>query len=102
MALKPWDKRAMSTNKLQPIVQQELAKIPGVRVVAFQPPPLPGSIGLPVQFVIGTTEPFERLYNIAQEFLRQAQQSGMYDTPLHFDVKWEFSSNAWFQVFFAV
>src|SRR4029078_7754862 len=73
-----WDKRAMSTNKLQPIVQQELAKIPGVRVVAFQPPPLPGSIGLPVQFVIGTTEPFERLYNIAQDFLRQAQQSGLF------------------------
>jgi multidrug efflux pump len=78
MALKPWDRRAASTNKLQPIVQQEIAKIPGVRVVAFQPPPLPGSIGLPVQFVIGTTEPFERLYNIAQEFLRQAQQSGMF------------------------
>ena len=78
MALKPWDRRAVSTNKLQPIVQQEIAKIPGVRVVAFQPPPLPGSIGLPVQFVIGTTEPFERLYNIAQEFLRQAQQSGLF------------------------
>src|SRR3984885_12951072 len=78
MALKPWDRRPTSSNKLQPIVQQELAKIPGVRVVAFQPPPLPGSIGLPVQFVIGTTEPFERLYGIAQDFLHQAQQSGMF------------------------
>src|ERR1700730_15528674 len=76
MALKPWDRRATSSNKLTPAVQQEGAKIPGVRVVAFQPPPLPGSIGLPVQFVIGTTEPFERLYNIAQDFLREAQQSG--------------------------
>jgi multidrug efflux pump len=76
MALKPWDRRATSSNKLQPAVQQEVAKIPGVRVVAFQPPPLPGSIGLPIQFVIGTTEPFERLYNIAQDFLREAQQSG--------------------------
>jgi multidrug efflux pump len=37
---------------------------------------LPGSIGLPVQFVIGTTESFERLYGIAQQFLREAQQSG--------------------------
>ena len=78
MALKPWDRRTKSSNKLQPVVQQEVAKIPGVRVVAFQPPPLPGSIGLPVQFVIGTTEPFERLYNIAQDFLHQAQQSGMF------------------------
>jgi len=76
MALKPWDVRSKSTNVLQPVVQQELSKIAGIRVVAFQPPPLPGSIGLPVQFVIGTTEPFERLYDIAQRFLHQAQQSG--------------------------
>ena len=58
------------------MVQQELSKIAGMRVVAFQPPPLPGSIGLPVQFVIGTTEPFERLYDIAQKFLLEAQHSG--------------------------
>jgi len=76
MALKPWDARAKSTNALQPLVQQELAKISGIRVVAFQPPPLPGSIGLPLQFVIGTTEPFEHLYDIAQKFLREAQLSG--------------------------
>ena len=76
MVLKPWDARTRSSNQLQPVVQQELAKISGVRVVAFQPPPLPGSIGLPIQFVIGTTEPFERLYVIAQEFLQQAQKSG--------------------------
>jgi len=76
MALKPWDKRSKSTNALQPVVQQELAKIAGERVVAFQPPPLPGSIGLPLQFVIGTTEPFERLYNLAQDFLHEAQASG--------------------------
>ena len=76
MALKPWDKRSKSSNVLQPAVQQEVSKIAGLRVVAFQPPPLPGSIGLPVQFVIGTTELFERLYGIAQQFLREAQQSG--------------------------
>src|SRR6202167_1697368 len=76
MALKPWDKRSKSSNVLQPAVQQEGSKIAGIRVVAFPPPPLPGSIGLPVQFVIGTTESFERLYGIAQQFLREAQQSG--------------------------
>ncbi len=76
MALKPWDARSKSSNALQPVVQRELSKIAGIRVVAFQPPPLPGSIGLPVQFVIGTTESFERLYAVAQEFLHEAQQSG--------------------------
>jgi multidrug efflux pump len=76
MALKPWDVRSKSTNALQPVVQRELDKIAGVKVVAFQPPPLPGSIGLPIQFVIGTTEPFERLNDVAQKFLQEAQRSG--------------------------
>ena len=78
MVFKPWDERANTTNVLQPIVQQELGKIAGVRVAAFQPPPLPGSFGLPVQFVIVTTDPFERLFDIAQQFLQQARQSGMF------------------------
>src|SRR5579863_4621216 len=78
MVFKPWDERANTTNVLQPMVQQELGKIAGVRVAAFQPPPLPGSFGLPVQFVIVTTDPFERLFDIAQQFLQQARQSGMF------------------------
>ena len=53
--LKPWDERTMTSNQLQPIVQGELAGIAGAQVVAFQPPPLPGSTGLPIQFVINTT-----------------------------------------------
>ncbi len=78
MVLKPWDQRTKTTNDLQPVVQQEVAQIAGVRVVAFQPPPLPGSIGLPVQFVIGTTEPFQRLNDVAQQFLQEALKSGMF------------------------
>ncbi len=78
MVFKPWDKRTKTTNDLQPVLQQELNKVAGVRVAAFQPPPLPGSIGLPIQFVIVTTDPFERLNEIAQAFLQQALQSGMF------------------------
>jgi multidrug efflux pump len=78
MALKPWDRRSTSSNALQPVVQKELGKIAGERVAAFQLPPLPGSVGLPVQFVIGTTESFERLYDVAQDFLNKAQQSGLF------------------------
>jgi multidrug efflux pump len=78
MVFKPWDKRAKTTNVLQPVLQQELNNVAGVRVAAFQPPPLPGSIGLPLQFVIVTTEPFERLNEVAQQFLQEARQSGMF------------------------
>jgi multidrug efflux pump len=78
MVLKPWDQRTVTTNVLQPVLQQQLSKVAGVRVAAFQPPALPGSIGLPVQFVLVTTDPFERLNDISQQFLQQALQSGMF------------------------
>jgi multidrug efflux pump len=78
MVFKPWDARARTTNDLQPVLQQELGKVAGVRIAAFQPPPLPGSIGLPVQFALVTTEPYARLNEIAQSFLQQALQSGMF------------------------
>ena len=78
MVFKPWDVRAKTTNDLQPVLQQELSKIAGVRVAAFQPPALPGSFGLPVQFVITTTDPFARLNDVSQQFLQQALASGMF------------------------
>ncbi len=78
MVFKPWDQRAKTTNVIQPVLQGELNKVAGVRIAAFQPPALPGSIGLPVQFVLVTTDPFERLNTIAQQFLQQALASGMF------------------------
>ena len=78
MVFEPWDKRVKTTNDLQPVLQQELNTVAGVRIAAFQPPPLPGSLGLPLQFVIVTTEPFERLNDVAQGFLQQALASGMF------------------------
>jgi multidrug efflux pump len=88
MVLKPWDQRTRTTHQLQPIVQQAMNNIAGQRVVAFQPPPLPGSSGLPVQFVIGTTDPFERLNDVSQKFLHDAAASGLFiyiDTDLRLD-----------------
>jgi multidrug efflux pump len=78
MVLRPWDQRAKTADALQPALQQELNKIAGVRIAAFQPPALPGSIGLPVQFVITTTDPFDRLNDVAQQFLQKALQTGMF------------------------
>jgi multidrug efflux pump len=76
--LKPWDQRTRTSNQLEPLMQQALSHIAGQRDVAFQPPPLPGSSGLPVQFVIGTTAPFTQLDEVAQQLLQKAQQSGMF------------------------
>ena len=78
MVFKPWDERKQTTNELQPIIQNELNTIAGARVAAFQLPPLPGSQGLPVQFVLETTDSFERLNTVAQNFLQEAVKSGMF------------------------
>jgi multidrug efflux pump len=69
-------------------MQQAMAKIAGAQIVAFQPPPLPGSQGLPIQFIIGTTDPFSRLNDVAQQFLKDARASGLFiylDTDLKID-----------------
>ncbi|NOY12629.1 MAG: MMPL family transporter [Deltaproteobacteria bacterium] len=89
LVLKPWDQRKRTVSQLQPVIQKELSQIAGVRVVSFQPPSLPGSHGLPIQFVIQTTEPFERLYQVADKFLQEAQKSGRFiflDSDLKYDL----------------
>lgn len=88
MGLKPWDQRKRSSNQLQPLVQAKLDKITGAKVAAFQLPPLPGARGLPIQFVIKTTEPFTRLDLVNQDFMAKALASGMFaflDTDLKLD-----------------
>jgi multidrug efflux pump len=69
---KPWDKRTRSAHKLQLDLQQKWAQIAGAQVFAFQFPPLPGSSGYPVQFVITTTEPFQNLNDVAQAVVAKA------------------------------
>ncbi|NOT17565.1 MAG: MMPL family transporter [Sulfuriferula sp.] len=76
MVLKPWDERKKTAGELQPVLQKELAQIAGSQNAIFQPPPLPGARGLPIQFVITTTEPFAKLFDVSQTFLQTAQKTG--------------------------
>lgn len=79
MVLKPWDERQRTTNQLQPLVQNELNKIAGAKVAAFQLPSLPGGgSGLPIQFVITTTETFNNLNEVMQPILDKARASGLF------------------------
>jgi multidrug efflux pump len=79
MVFTPWDQRKLTPIQLQPEVQQKLNRLAGVRAVAFQPPPLPGSgRGLPVQFIICTTDPFEQLNRVSQTLLDKARASGLF------------------------
>jgi multidrug efflux pump len=88
MSLKPWDARTRTTNQIQPLLQGQFSKISGANIAAFQLPPLPGARGVPIQFVLQTTEPFERLNEVNQAFLQKARDSGYFiftDTDLKID-----------------
>ena len=79
MVMKPWSARSRTTQEMQPLVQADMNKVTGTRVVSFLPPPLPGSTGaLPLQFVIGTAQPFDKLDAVAQKFMQEAYASGMF------------------------
>jgi multidrug efflux pump len=86
--LKPWEQRTRSAHEIQQDLQQRWNKIAGARVAAFQFPPLPGSSGLPIQFVINSTESFDKLNTVTQEVLDKVKASGKFyfvDTDLKFD-----------------
>jgi len=78
MVMKPWDEREKTAMQLQPEVQRDLSRIAGSQIAVFQQPALPGARGLPIQFVITTSEPFANLFTVSQQFLRDALGSGQF------------------------
>ena len=78
MVLKPWDARTRTATAMQPGLQQQLSNIAGSQIAVFQPPSLPGARGVPIQFVITSSEPFDKLYQVSQQFLQEAQKTGQF------------------------
>lgn len=88
MGLKPWDQRKRTSNELQPMLQQQLSQLTGAIAAVFQLPPLPGSRGVPIQFVIKTTDSFQNLNEVSLALKDKALRSGMFlylDTDLKID-----------------
>ncbi len=87
--LKPWGERPENSVEVQQTVQSELTRFPVFNnFFVAQPPPLPSTFGAPVQFVIGTTESFDRLNTVVQRFLTEVRNSGRFffvDTDLKID-----------------
>lgn len=79
MVLTPWDARTLTSNQLQPMLQDKLNHIAGAKIAGFQLPSLPGGgSGLPIQFVITTTDDFNRLNEVLQPVLDKAHASGIF------------------------
>jgi len=79
MVLKTWDERAQSQFKLKEPLQKKLDAIAGLKSFAVIPPPLPGGgNGTPIQFVIKTTNDFQTLFDVSNQLLTKAQNSGLF------------------------
>jgi multidrug efflux pump len=88
MVTKPWNQRTKDTKVLLGEVSKKMATIPGVRVLATVPPPLPGGSNFPVEMVVNSTaEPLEML-EFSNQLLNAANKSGKFyfaDSDLKYD-----------------
>ncbi|WP_372958018.1 efflux RND transporter permease subunit [Marinobacter sp.] len=74
--LAPWSERDISQFDVQPLLNAELNKVTGLEIAVFAPPALPGSDGLPFQFVITSGGDYEQLVATANELQGKAMESG--------------------------
>jgi multidrug efflux pump len=87
-ALKPWDQRSDNSIQVQRRVQTAITRYPPFNgFLVTQPPPLPSSFGAPVQFVISTTESYDRLNQVTQSFLAELRKTGRFPFFLDTDLK---------------
>ncbi|MBT8071835.1 MAG: efflux RND transporter permease subunit, partial [Gammaproteobacteria bacterium] len=79
MVLKPWSERERGQVELQPQIQGDLMGVAGLEAYAINPPSLPGTpLGMPVNFVITTTQPHAALFEVAEELKQKAMESGLF------------------------
>ncbi|MDI5832164.1 multidrug efflux RND transporter permease subunit [Shewanella xiamenensis] len=77
--LVPWSERDKSQKQMQEFFAKEVKHIPGMAITTFQMPELPGaSSGLPIQFVITTSNSFASLFQIGTGVLEKVQKSPLF------------------------
>ncbi|HEY0435883.1 MAG TPA: efflux RND transporter permease subunit, partial [Phenylobacterium sp.] len=88
--LSDWDKRRRTAMDLLPVIQGMIGQVSGLRSVAFSLPPLPaGGQGLPIQFVVGSTNTPLATYELAGQLVQRAMGSGLFafaDIDLKYDL----------------
>jgi hydrophobe/amphiphile efflux-1 (HAE1) family protein len=90
LILQSWGERKRSQKEIMASLQPKLANVVGAQVLAFGPPPLPGSTGgPPLQFVIRTIADYQQLVKVMADVEKAARESGMFiftDSDLKFDL----------------
>ena len=79
LILKPWDQRKRSTMQIIKQMQVQVRQISGLQLQVFPMPALPtGSQGMPFQFVVTSTQPYQQFYPSVQKLLQAARDSGLF------------------------
>lgn len=79
LILKPWELRSKSQAQILKLLQPKLANIAGIRAVAFPLPSIPGNTGgLPIQFVLTSTQDNVVIYQVLQSLQEKAKNSGLF------------------------
>ncbi|MGE7992196.1 MexW/MexI family multidrug efflux RND transporter permease subunit [Pseudomonas sp. NPDC089554] len=74
-----WSQRQRSAASIQGELQQRVDAVEGNSIFVFQLPPLPASTGgLPVQWVLRSTEGYRSLYETMETLKTQARASGLF------------------------
>jgi multidrug efflux pump len=89
LVLKPWDQRTRGAVAIANQLNGAVGAISGVKFAAVLPSSLPGaSGGLPVQYVVSSTQDHARVVEVADELMKRALASGMFvyaDNSLKYD-----------------
>jgi multidrug efflux pump len=88
MVTKPWSERTRSTEDIVGEVFGKVSTIPGVRVIATTPEPLPGGSQFPIEFVINSTAEPREIYEFANALVQKAIESKVFmfaDSDLKYD-----------------
>ncbi len=87
VVLKPWNDRKRSVFEVLPEVQGDLAKIPGISMMAVTPAALPGGSQFPLEFIIASTADTKEVLEIANKVRAAAIASGKFAFPPMIDTK---------------
>jgi len=78
IVLTPWDERNRKSIELLPLYQQLAEQITGAKIALFQPSPIPGTNGLPIQFIIAGNQPYIELHDVSTRFMEEAIKTNMF------------------------
>ncbi len=87
LLVSPWGERNRSIFQIQPEVQQKISAIPGIRMFAYTPAPLPGAGDLSVEFLLTSTAEPAEILQFAEQIQQKAAQSGKFAFPPIIDLK---------------